>query len=44
MKMDKIWNDLYNEALKALNPRNVSKFVEAGGVAAAIESELVKFM
>lgn len=37
--MDKIWNDLYNEALKALNPRNVSKFVEAGGVAAAIESE-----
>ncbi len=36
--MDTIWDTLYSEARKALNPRSVSRLVEAGGVAAAIES------
>ena len=36
--MDKIWEELYSEAKKVLNPRSVSKIIEAGGVAAAIES------
>ena len=37
--MDKIWINLYNEALKVLNPRKVSNIIEAGEVAAAVESE-----
>ena len=37
--MDKIWQELYKEAHKALKPRIISKRIEAGGVAAAIESE-----
>ena len=36
--MEQIWNDLYAVAQVVLNPREVSKFVEAGGVAAAIEA------
>ena len=36
--MDTIWDTQYSEARKALNPRSVSRLVEAGGVAAAIES------
>ena len=36
--MQEIWNRLYNEAKRALNPRKVSDMVEAGGVAAAIEA------
>lgn len=36
--MREIWNRLYNEAKRALNPRKVSDMVEAGGVAAAIEA------
>lgn len=36
--MDKIWEKLYSEAKKVLNPRKVSEMMEAGGVAAAIES------
>lgn len=36
--MNNIWNELYNAAKAVLNPRAVSKFVEVGGVAAAIES------
>ena len=36
--MDKIWNALYDAAKAALRPRDVSRFIEAGGVAAAIES------
>ncbi len=36
--MDAIWNTLYNEAKKVLNPRKVSEWVEAGGVSAAIET------
>jgi len=36
--MDKIWNELYGAAKAVLKPRNVSGIIEAGGVAAAIES------
>lgn len=36
--MDKIWMNLYQEAKKVLKPRKVSEMMEAGGVAAAIES------
>lgn len=36
--LNEIWNELYNEAMKVLNPRKVSSIIEAGGVAAAIES------
>lgn len=38
--MEAIWNTLYNEAKKVLNPRKVSEWVEVGGVAAAIETAL----
>ncbi len=36
--MDAIWNILYDEAKKVLNPRKISEWMEAGGVAAAIET------
>ncbi len=36
--MDKIWSKLHSAAMKAINPREVSRVVEAGGVAAAVES------
>ena len=36
--MNNIWDTLYEEAKKVLNPREISKFIEAGGVAAAIEA------
>lgn len=36
--MDFIWDQLYLEAKKVLRPRKVSEWMEAGGVAAAIES------
>ena len=36
--MEQIWKDLYAAARAVLNPREISKFVEAGGVAAAIEA------
>ena len=36
--MDKVWMELYSAAKAVLKPRNVSRFIEAGGVAAAIES------
>lgn len=36
--MDKIWDKLYREAKGVLNPRKVSDWIEAGGVAAAIEA------
>lgn len=36
--MEKIWETMYAEAKKVLNPRNISDLVEAGGVAAAIEA------
>lgn len=37
--MEKIWEELYRAAKSVLNPRKISDIVEAGGVAAAIESE-----
>lgn len=36
--MEPIWNQLYEAAKSALNPREVSRWIEAGGVAAAIET------
>lgn len=36
--MDAIWKEMYDAAMKVLNPRRISKWMEAGGVAAAIES------
>ena len=36
--MEPIWTKLYDAAKAVLNPRKISKMVEAGGVAAAIES------
>ena len=36
--MDKIWSDLYNTAMNVMKPRGVSHIIEAGGVAAAVES------
>ena len=36
--MEPIWNELYTAAKAVLKPREVSRLVEAGGVAAAIES------
>lgn len=36
--MEKIWTELYEASQKVLDPRNVSDIIEAGGVAAAIES------
>ncbi len=37
--MEKIWTKLYNSAIEVLNPREVSSIIEAGGVAATIESK-----
>lgn len=37
--MEKIWNDLYDAALAVRKNRRISEYVEAGGVAAAIQSE-----
>lgn len=36
--MNAIWKNLYDEAMKVLNPRKISEWMEAGGVAAAVES------
>lgn len=36
--MQEVWDKLYDEAMKVLYPREISKVVEAGGVAAAVES------
>ena len=36
--MERIWKDLYAAARAVLNPRRVSKMMDAGGVAAAIEA------
>ena len=36
--MDKKWNELYEAAKAVLNPREVSKIIDAGGVAAAVEA------
>ena len=37
--MDKIWEEMLAAALKAQNGRQISRYVEAGGVAAAVLSE-----
>ena len=37
--MEKIWTELYEAAKAVLNPRQISEWVEVGGVAAAIEAE-----
>ena len=37
--MDVLWEKMYEAALKVLNDRRVSKYVEAGGVAAAVLSD-----
>ena len=34
--MDNIWNDLYNAAKRVQNGREISPFIEAGGVSAAL--------
>ncbi len=36
--MEPIWNTLYEAAKSVLNPRKISEWMEAGGVAAAIET------
>lgn len=36
--MEKIWEELYAAARKALKPRKISEWMDAGGVAAAIEA------
>lgn len=36
--MEKIWEDLQKAAVAVIRPREVSKMIEAGGVAAAVES------
>ena len=37
--MDECWCRLYDAAKAVLNPRKISEWMEAGGVAAAIEAE-----
>ena len=37
--MEAIWDDMYSAALSVQRPRTISKYVEAGGVAAAILSD-----
>lgn len=36
--MEQIWKEMYEAAKKVLNPRDVSRMIEAGGVAAAVEA------
>ena len=36
--MKEIWKTLHEEAMKVIHPREVSRLIEAGGVAAAVES------
>lgn len=36
--MDQIWSKLYGAAMNVIRPREVSRMIEAGGVAAAVES------
>lgn len=36
--MNEVWAALYRAAIKVLKPREVSRMIEAGGVAAAVES------
>ena len=36
--MNPLWNDLYDAAKAVLHPRKLSEWMEAGGVAAAVEA------
>lgn len=36
--MEEIWNRLHHAAVEVLKPRKVSRIIEAGGVAAAVQS------
>ena len=36
--MEQIWTEMYQAAKEILKPRDVSKRIEAGGVAGAVES------
>lgn len=36
--MKEIWEKLHHAAVEVLNPREISRLMEAGGVAAAVES------
>ena len=36
--MDKIWEEMYDAAKKVLNPRQISEYVSAGEVSAAVLS------
>ena len=36
--MEKIWEELHKAAMAVIRPREVSRLMEAGGVAAAVES------
>lgn len=40
--MDTVWSTMYNKAKEVLKPREISQWVEAGGVAAAIETKTGK--
>lgn len=42
--MDKLWTTLYEAAKGVLNPRQISPWMEAGGVSAAVDPSLEKFM
>lgn len=35
-EMEQVWEDLYNRAMKTINPRKISESMEVGSVAAAI--------
>ena len=37
--MDECWSRLYDAARAVLNPRKISEWMDAGGVAAAVEAE-----
>ena len=34
--IDKMWREMYNEAVKILNPRNISKRMKVGSVATSV--------
>ena len=38
-EMEQVWEDLYNRAMKTINPRKISESMEVGSVAAAILSK-----
>ncbi len=37
--MEQIWTELYNTAMSVIKPREVSRIIEAGGVAAAVQAK-----